>query len=318
LRPLAIAVRQFSACAHAMPAQPLWGGAVVAVNSRSLFHSGAAGSEAVLALACRRSGLSLPPSAAGEAHARTRWRQLQQAMVAVFDVRGGSEAERAGVCYELGIALTLGRPLVVLASPGQELPFDIDVDPVQVAGDGQAEQTMVADVLDRAVCWAWPEVSGQPWQLALDHVLASAASADPSNTYVQQTDRLLRDPATRRDRLASVRALAKRLDFVNDGRTRLVFPHWCRRIPLHKVSRGSSTWCRFGPPGPRRCPTRHARPAAHAPRTTCVATKVRSLTSSAPSGRRSPVPATCWSTSRGSTPMSRSSSAWRTRWASWC
>ena len=40
------------------------------------------------------------------------------------------------VAYELGIALALGRPAIIVAFENQDLPFDLDLEPVRIKPQG--------------------------------------------------------------------------------------------------------------------------------------------------------------------------------------
>jgi hypothetical protein len=66
---------------------------------------------------------------------------LRSAAVVIADLSG----DLASACYELGIALVLGKPVVVLAS-ADAVPFDIDVDPVQ-----SPDPVALGDAIDRAL-----------------------------------------------------------------------------------------------------------------------------------------------------------------------
>ena len=74
--------------------------------------------------------------------AQGRWKQLRAASVAVFDVGGDDPGERATACYEAGLALALGKPIVVITRPKLATPFDIGLRPVELSGgvDDDAEQ----------------------------------------------------------------------------------------------------------------------------------------------------------------------------------
>jgi hypothetical protein len=83
--------------------------------------------------------------------AQDRWNQLYSATLAVFDIGVPSGAERAQVCYELGLALALGKPSVVLARPGQVLPFDINIRPVYLEDTAEAPIQAVGAAMREAV-----------------------------------------------------------------------------------------------------------------------------------------------------------------------
>ena len=81
--------------------------------------------------------------------------------VAVFDLRGASRIgtlarqeprrarELAAAAYELGLAFALGKPVVVLASAQETLPFDVDLSPVGLEGDDLDAEVM-AQAVDEA------------------------------------------------------------------------------------------------------------------------------------------------------------------------
>lgn len=223
LRPLAVAVRQFSAHANVMLACPVWGGTPLPVDTKLLFYAGALGNEAILAAALRRTGLHLPDRAGGDAYALLRWKQLQQALVAVFDLRKGTDVDLAGVCYELGIALTLGKPIVVVTAAGERLPFDIDIPPVEVGGTDC--EHAVADAVDQATCWTYPDRGGRPWLATVDRALEERG-AMTGNVYIDQTSGMLRQERTRNDAVAAHRTLSKLLDYRHETEARLIHPRW--------------------------------------------------------------------------------------------
>jgi hypothetical protein len=227
LRPLAADVRQFSARRHVMPARPLQGGRRTQVQTSSLFFSGAPGSESILSLACRRSGLVLMPSAAGDSRARERWDQLQHAMVAVFDLRATSAQDLCEISYELGVALTLGRPIVVLVNREQHLPFDIDIEPI-VLGVGPDDQTRAADAIDRATVSTHLDLP-EPWTKTTEYVLA-VYGENTGQLDVKQMISLLRADRAQSDPVCAARLLQKLFDYVRDG-TMLIFPRWLPAYP---------------------------------------------------------------------------------------
>ncbi len=134
LRPFALDVRNFAARHHPLVAWPIWSGARVPVATDTAFFSGSSSARKQLAEVCRELELDLMSTRKGENVASARWEQLQKANIAIFDLGAPAGPERAAVTYELGIAFTLGKPVVVLAPQDEELPFDIDVEPVPLTG----------------------------------------------------------------------------------------------------------------------------------------------------------------------------------------
>jgi hypothetical protein len=56
----------------------------------------------------------------------------------------------AAVAYELGIALALGRAAVIVGIAGQDLPFDLDIEPVRL-NSGESDPAKISDAFDRAL-----------------------------------------------------------------------------------------------------------------------------------------------------------------------
>ncbi|MEM6672843.1 MAG: hypothetical protein AAF726_08350 [Planctomycetota bacterium] len=54
-----------------------------------------------------------------------RWRDLRSATLAIFDIGDPDSSARAQVCYELGLALALGKPVVVALRKDQHPPFNV-------------------------------------------------------------------------------------------------------------------------------------------------------------------------------------------------
>lgn len=158
LRRLALDARDYSLRTHLTLARPLWPSPPVVRNPDAVFFSGAREAESLLGAVCRRRGLELLNRSEPKDYAQSRWNQLRESHVAVFDLldyrRGAMDGETAArvaaVCYEMGVAFALGRPVVVLARGGVAPPFDVDIAPALLEGDGGDAQRL-ADALDGAV-----------------------------------------------------------------------------------------------------------------------------------------------------------------------
>jgi nucleoside 2-deoxyribosyltransferase/tetratricopeptide (TPR) repeat protein len=90
--------------------------------------------------------------------ATARWNQLVDATVAVFDVSEPDKKLRAQVCYELGLAIALGKPTVVVTHHSQSMPFNIRDDfPVLVLDEGvDANADKLRDQIWRSLgCILW-------------------------------------------------------------------------------------------------------------------------------------------------------------------
>ena len=157
LRPLALEIRNFSLRHHLTLAQPVWPSRAVGQHASSLFYSGGSHVGALVAQVCADRELRCLVPQADREPASLRWDQLRESAVAVFDFTGykrGASLEEASaiaaVAYELGIALALGRAAVVVATDGQDLPFDLDIEPVCLSND-DSDIVNLSAAFDRAL-----------------------------------------------------------------------------------------------------------------------------------------------------------------------
>ncbi|MHC4555732.1 MAG: hypothetical protein ACYS80_00350 [Planctomycetota bacterium] len=223
LRPLALAVRSFSARMNTMPARPIWRVAKVPVDTNAVFYSGVGQGRKSMAAVCRPLGFKVMAEPKGESYASARWKQLQKAVTAIFDFRSTDGPDMATVSYELGVAMTLGKPIVILISEGQDLPFDVDIDPIVL--DGSEDAVAIETSIDQSVFWTYPRLSGDASSNTLEHVL-SLYSRPHQDVYVDQTLRMLTDLRKAPDPLAITRTLVTLFDYLKDKKTMLIHPRW--------------------------------------------------------------------------------------------
>lgn len=143
---LAIDVQGYARRYHLIVASPGFPMARTHAKPKSVFVSGGKVLRDAAKALVDGNGLQLFDSAAKGDYAQERWNQLCSASVAVFDVGVPKGAERAEVCYELGLALALGKPTVV-ANHGRTLPFNVELQPTVLRGKTKAD----AALLDKAI-----------------------------------------------------------------------------------------------------------------------------------------------------------------------
>ena len=228
LRPLALNVRRFAAAPHAMIARPIWRTARASTDAGAVFCSGSTDVCRLVGRLATRLGLSLQRQPGGEGFAAARWEQLQKAATCVFDLSGNDRPDRAAVCYELGIALTLGKPIIVV-SDTKKLPFDIDVPPVLLTGV-KGDELELLNALDRSIFWIpSPDHAAGPAD-TVRHVLESYRAPGVSITVDQmlkQIERLQHEP----DPVALATTLRTLVDFLHDGDARVIQPTWAPVYP---------------------------------------------------------------------------------------
>lgn len=229
LRPLALEIRNFAARHHPLLARPIWPSARVQVETNAVLFAGSNKVRAQLAGACRKLGVDLLSVPKGADVATARWRQLQAANVAIFDLGAAKGPGRAAVAYELGIARTLGKPVVVLAGQDQRIPFDVDVEPVLLSG-ADRDAGAIAEAIDRALVWMMP----RPRSNAVLETIQEALRrySDPSRgTYVDQTLKELRRLQAEPDAVAATVTLKTLVGFLGADAPMLIHPVWPPAYP---------------------------------------------------------------------------------------
>jgi nucleoside 2-deoxyribosyltransferase len=226
LRPLALEIRDFAARHHPLLARPIWPSARVQVETNAVLFAGSDEVRRQVAVACQKLGLDLPKMPKGDDISTARWRQLQAANVAVFDL---GAADMAAVAYELGIARTLGKPIVVLARQDQHVPFDVDVEPVLLSG-ADRDVDAIAEAIDRALVWTMPRPRSDAVLETIQEALRRYS--DPSRgTYVDQTLKELRRLQAEPDAVAATVTLKTLVGFLGADAPMLMHPVWPPAYP---------------------------------------------------------------------------------------
>lgn len=145
---LALAVQAHARRHHLILAYPDFASVRVHAAAKSLFVSGEGGLQAVAEQLVERHGLQLFGAAGRGDLAQDRWNQLCAASLAAFDLRVPAGPALAQVCYELGLALALGKPSIVVARSGQILPFDVNLKPVELNGAVEEDADSLAHAIE--------------------------------------------------------------------------------------------------------------------------------------------------------------------------
>jgi hypothetical protein len=237
-RPLTLEIRGYSARKYTMLAQPIWPVAQSPVETNAVFYSGSERLQVLLSDVCTEKGLKLTQPAQGKSIAISRWMEIQKAMTTVFDMGISDSHKLASVAYELGIALCLGKPIVVISSNEQALPFDVDIKPSILKGDND-DHINLASAVDSSIVWTFDRPSSKDYLNTLNHILTVYTRPYP-NTYVDQSIKLLEDHQQDPDPLAIHRTIKKFVDFLNNAHeqsTMLIHPIWPPIYPEANASR---------------------------------------------------------------------------------
>ena len=203
IRETAIELKDFHLREHVMLIEPAWPTPrVERRDPNAVAYVGGPAARPAVEAACTQRGLALgPPNKRGVDPALFRWETLWAAHVAVFDlsVPLGSP-QLAATCYELGIALALGRPVVVLSRAGQTPPFDVDLEPVVISGDA-SDVEAIGEAIDLALYLpqrrALASSVGTTVEFATANVPGYLGANDPAPTDPLTTRRLVRDAIAR-------------------------------------------------------------------------------------------------------------------------
>ena len=148
LRQLAIDVRDYAQRHHLTLASPIWAMPPIDRDASAIFLSGGPRVWDAVVQASSRRGLKLLTGKSGRDHAQGRWELLRRSNLVVVDLTGEGGPDPAA-CYELGIALALGKAILPVASWSDEPPFDIDIVPIFLEGDDDAVARL-GDAIDEA------------------------------------------------------------------------------------------------------------------------------------------------------------------------
>ncbi len=176
---------------------------------------------AVVAAACEARGVARVTERPTQVYAEARFASLRSAALVVVDLCG-DRRDRAAACYEAGIAMALGTPMVIVAPPGGA-PFDVDLDPVPVVDD-RLDPAALGAAIDRAL--ALPQ--RPPTPVDRGPLVVAARRTFTRSAFL--TDELAR--AAGPMEAAATLATVAQHEAINGAPTRIVVvPAWPRAYP---------------------------------------------------------------------------------------
>ena len=226
LRPFGLAVREFAARHHSMLVKPIWSGAAKQTSTNAILYMGPANGRRLVDGICSTIGFELMSIPSGKIFNVARWEQLQKAYLAIFDLRSSACINRAAVAYELGIARTLGKPVIVIVSKEQGIPFDIDVQPLLLSGSS-TDKGALAEAIDLATAWKMvrPSSSRKSIVSTIEDVL-QRYPIPQADTYVNQTLKQLAKLKVNQDPDSVSSMLKALISFLKEDRLMLIHPVW--------------------------------------------------------------------------------------------
>jgi uncharacterized membrane protein YkvA (DUF1232 family) len=226
LRQLANEVRWFGMREHPMLATPAWPMPATHQDPNAVFYSGSDELMRPLSTVCGERKLRVSATVEHRNYSQGRWDQLRNCSMAVFDLAQNREPDRARTFYELGIALALGRPILLLARSDTVLPFDIHIEPLRLDEWDEAE---LGRGIDETLYGRQFGGAGNSVRKTIEY--ARSAFSDRSSNDLVQTlfnhvdqDSLF-DPVKLRSWLGTL------LGMVGPEGPKLLYPAWPGRYP---------------------------------------------------------------------------------------
>ncbi len=234
LRPLALDIRSFSLRHHLTLAQPVWPSRAVGQHGDALVYSGGLEVGTLVAQACASRNLRCLVPQPHQEPASLRWDQLRESAVAVFDFTGYKRAASleeastlAAVAYELGIALALGRAAVIVAIAGQDLPFDLDIEPVRL-NSGESDPAKISDAFDRALYSLQRGAAGSSVKPSVKYLRDRFGSH--ANPHVRMSLETL-DSDAMSDPIKAKHLITSTFGFLGAEALQILFPVWPGNYP---------------------------------------------------------------------------------------
>lgn len=224
LRPLALEIRRYTFLRYATLARPVWQTVDASVDTNTVFYSGRTMPMQVLSRVCSQLGLSQLKAPKSSGVAQARWQLIQKAGLTVFDMGADKGADQALVAYELGIALTLGKPIVVITT-GKSLPFDIDIEPVELPDDDGAAEQLLTSAINKVLVAVNTRGNVDPLGSTLKHILKSYPLPQ-KNIYLDQSLKQIQPLGNKPDSVATDFVLKTLVGAVKGDSTVLIHPSW--------------------------------------------------------------------------------------------
>ena len=226
LRQLANEARWFGMREHPMLATPAWPMPATHQDPNAVFYSGSDELMQSLSAVCGKRQLRVMATVEHRNYSQERWDQLRNCSIAVFDLAQDRGSDRARTFYELGIALALGRPILILARSNTVLPFDIHIEPLRLDG---YDETALGNGIDETLYGRQFGGAGNSVKETIEY--ARSAFGDRSSNDLVQTlfnhvdqDSLF-DPVKLRSWLGTL------LGMVGPDGPKLLYPAWPGRYP---------------------------------------------------------------------------------------
>jgi hypothetical protein len=207
-----------------MLARPVWSRFGGLVEANRIFFSGPAATRAAIGRAAVALGLEVDwPGRKDTEDAEQRWHDLRAANMAVFDLADDDPQ----VYYELGLALAVGTPLLLLARTETVIPFDV-AQHVDVYAPGADLDGFLIDAIDRVMYGLPSSDVGSSLEATLgyaERLTADTRRAAPQGVALQSLRKALNDPVEFND------ALEVLCGYLGDARLDVILPRWPGAYP---------------------------------------------------------------------------------------
>ena len=191
LRPLHLRFRHLMGRNQTMFVNPIWSTKSQTILPNAVFYAGEKNDlfEQINTI-CQEQGLHIQATPAGINYGKSRWNDLFTSSLTIFDFTIEDTIKKAAIAYELGMARTLGKPIIILASRSIYLPFDIDIEPIYIA-DILANQSLLETTINQTLYGVPDYLKGEKTISKTVHYLKDLYQQETDNLYVNQSIKLL-------------------------------------------------------------------------------------------------------------------------------
>lgn len=227
LRQLRLDTGSYAQRHHLTFAEPLWPSPPIAQDPNLVYFSGGEHVYSLLTSVCSERKLSIVSGTTGRNADLARWEQLRRSSLAVFDMTQDAKLSLASRCFELGIAQSLGRAIVILVLPERSLPFDIGIEPYVLKRD-VADIETVQQAVDTTLYEIYRAEGESSILQTIQFVHERFGTSCPS-FEVRHTLKLLQE--ANEDPIVIHQLLQSLLGFLESKHPQLLFPAWPGKYP---------------------------------------------------------------------------------------
>lgn len=229
VRPAISRLRKHLSCQRVYLAEPIWANTHNEINPNALLFIGAEDLKPFIKKWCTKMNVIYLDVHHGRGYANNRWQQIVSANTLIFDITNDSVAQQAAVSYQLGIAMTLGKSVVVVSRTTDKLPFNIDLPPIFLGQQNNSEELEKA----MAQSFYWMPEKSKESSIAPSVGEANRRFSNLNKTEMKYSlDELEQHRQNNfQDSVEIARVLESIMSYQSEATTMLITPAWAGKYP---------------------------------------------------------------------------------------